>query len=140
MAWCRPWRVLLVDQRNHGKSGHLPGFDPPHTLGASAADIAHLLQDVLGERPLHAMLGHSLGGKVALSYLQRAEQLQESQTPMLLPRQVSTGSNGLAMQIISSHMCSSSPCISHGTTFHGGQGSARMSLHSCKHSRAKLQF
>ena len=77
-----------MDQRNHGKSGHLPGFDPPHTLEASAADIAALLRKVLGDRPLHAMLGHSLGGKVALSYLRQASDPQQSHAQMVLPKQV----------------------------------------------------
>ena len=80
--------MLLVDQRNHGKSGHLAGLNPPHTLAASAADIAALLRDVLGNRPLHAMLGHSLGGKVALSYLRQASGPQQSRAQMVLPKQV----------------------------------------------------
>lgn len=80
-----------MDQRNHGNSSRLPGFEPPHTLQSSAADIAHLLNDVLGEKPLHALLGHSLGGKVALSYLQQAGHPQSGQLPMKLPKQVSTG-------------------------------------------------
>ena len=31
-----PWRALLVDQRNHGRSARVPGLAPPHTLAASA--------------------------------------------------------------------------------------------------------
>ncbi len=80
--------MLLVDQRNHGNSGRLAGLDPPHTLQSSAADVAHLLDNVLGDRPLHALLGHSLGGKVALSYLQQAGCSQSGHAPMKLPKQV----------------------------------------------------
>lgn len=39
----RPWSVLLIDQRCHGASTWVEGFNPPHTLGSSATDIA---QDV----------------------------------------------------------------------------------------------
>lgn len=52
------WGVVLVDLREHGESR---GFEPPHTLERTAADLAQL-----GEAPLRAVLGHSFGGKVAL--------------------------------------------------------------------------
>jgi esterase len=57
------WTVILPDLRLHGAS---QGFLPPHTLRTAASDIAALIQ-ALGTR-VNAILGHSLGGKVALRY------------------------------------------------------------------------
>ena len=51
------WGALLVDLRQHGDS---TGFEPPHTLERTAADLDDL------DRPVPAVLGHSFGGKVAL--------------------------------------------------------------------------
>ena len=78
----RSWRVVLVDQRCHGLSSQVdPPFRPPHTLGASATDVAQLFRARFGRAP-DMVIGHSLGGKVALEYLrQRACGLD-------LPRQV----------------------------------------------------
>lgn len=53
------WGALLVDLRQHGDSG---GFEGPHTLAATAADLGGLRR--AGE--VRAVLGHSFGGKVAL--------------------------------------------------------------------------
>lgn len=47
----------------HGRSLDLP---PPHTVAACADDLAQL-QRARGLR-IHAVLGHSFGGKVALAY------------------------------------------------------------------------
>lgn len=68
------WRLVLVDLRNHGEShlrgepGALPG---PHTLQACAADLlaldAHLVEMLVDGGP-QAVIGHSFGGKVALTY------------------------------------------------------------------------
>src|SRR5437667_10900659 len=62
LVLARPeWGVVLADLRLHGDS---QGFSPPHTLDAAAADI-----DELGRTlgfSFDAVLGHSLGGKVAL--------------------------------------------------------------------------
>lgn len=57
------WGALLVDLRNHGQSR---GFAGPHTIAASAADVDRLVD----ETGIHAaaVLGHSFGGKVALTY------------------------------------------------------------------------
>jgi pimeloyl-ACP methyl ester carboxylesterase len=57
------WGALLVDLRMHGQSR---GFSGPHTVAAAAADVDRLV-DALD---LHAaaVLGHSFGGKVALTY------------------------------------------------------------------------
>ncbi len=57
------WRVILPDLRLHGGSHDFP---PPHTLRTAASDITVLTQ-ALGTRA-DAILGHSLGGKVALRY------------------------------------------------------------------------
>jgi pimeloyl-ACP methyl ester carboxylesterase len=57
------WGAVLVDLRNHGQSR---GFTGPHTIAASAADVDRLV-DSLGLRAA-AVLGHSFGGKVALTY------------------------------------------------------------------------
>jgi esterase len=53
------WGLLLVDLRQHGGS---MGFEAPHTLERTAADLDALAAD----RPMPAVLGHSFGGKIAL--------------------------------------------------------------------------
>ena len=53
----------LVDLREHGRSLDLP---PPHTVSACAEDLA-ALRRARGAH-VHAVLGHSFGGKVALAY------------------------------------------------------------------------
>lgn len=58
------WGGVLVDLRLHGGSR---GFDPPHTLGAGAGDLRGLTRDSDAPGPPAAVLGHSFGGKVALS-------------------------------------------------------------------------
>lgn len=57
------WRARLVDLRQHGDS---QGFAPPHTIEAAARDLCELAES-LQEVPA-AVLGHSFGGKVALTY------------------------------------------------------------------------
>lgn len=56
------WGVVLVDLREHGDSR---GFPPPHTVSAAARDLADLAAAT--GLPPRALLGHSFGGKVALS-------------------------------------------------------------------------
>lgn len=58
------WGAVLVDLRMHGQSR--TGFGGPHTIAASAADVDRLVESL----DLHAaaVLGHSFGGKVALTY------------------------------------------------------------------------
>ena len=64
LAEARPdWQFVLVDLRNHGSSG--PAW-PPHTLEAVAGDLAGLVGHI--GRDVHAILGHSYGGKAALGY------------------------------------------------------------------------
>lgn len=60
------WGAVLVDLREHGAS---LGFPPPHTLDACAADL-EALADNLGQG-VDAILGHSFGGKVAMTFVAR---------------------------------------------------------------------
>lgn len=53
------WGAFLIDLRGHGES---TGFEPPHTLERTAAD----LDGVEAPGGLRAVLGHSFGGKIAL--------------------------------------------------------------------------
>jgi pimeloyl-ACP methyl ester carboxylesterase len=61
------WGVVLVDLRQHGRSE--PGARP-HTIAACADDLRALLAE-LGD--VHALAGHSFGGKVALATRRQAE-------------------------------------------------------------------
>jgi len=79
---CRPWKMVMVDQRNHGASAGLP-LHPPHTIDAAAGDLSRLVQTELGGRMPEAVLGHSLGGKTALEFLR-----QNCQEGKDLPKQV----------------------------------------------------
>lgn len=67
-ALAQTHRVALVDLRNHGRSPHSPHMD----LDLLAADVA-ALQDRLGIDAC-ALVGHSLGGKVAMQLALNAPQ------------------------------------------------------------------
>ncbi len=60
------WRFITPDHRHHGESHGAPA---PHTIDACADDLARLL-DVLSCAP-DAVLGHSFGAKVAMTYAER---------------------------------------------------------------------
>ena len=67
------WGALLVDLRLHGGS---LGFSGPHTLAAAAADVDRLVDETKFQAA--AVIGHSFGGKVALTYaLHHAEGLHQ---------------------------------------------------------------
>jgi pimeloyl-ACP methyl ester carboxylesterase len=74
LTGARPeWGVVLADLRLHGAS---QGLAPPHTLEACADDLVALRDAAVpradgAEAPVRAVLGHSFGGKVALTYLAR---------------------------------------------------------------------
>lgn len=55
-----------MDMRNHGKSGERK-FDPPHDMYNSAKDVADLVK-VQGWSWPEVVIGHSMGGKVAMQY------------------------------------------------------------------------
>lgn len=59
------WGVWLADLRLHGES---PAMTAPHTMAAVAGDVAATARALADQgAPVHAVLGHSFGGKVALS-------------------------------------------------------------------------
>lgn len=59
----------MVDLRNHGKSAEIEGFLPPHSIGNAARDLADLVKLRGWDWP-DVVIGHSLGGKVALDFAQ----------------------------------------------------------------------
>ncbi|KAL2509115.1 alpha/beta-hydrolase superfamily protein [Forsythia ovata] len=63
------WRMVMVDLRNHGKSAEIEGFLPPHDLENAAKDLANLVKTEGWVWP-DVVIGHSLGGKVALQFAQ----------------------------------------------------------------------
>ena len=58
------WDAVLVDLRLHGESR---GAQPPHTVQSCGADVARLAASLPPSGGPSALLGHSFGGKVALS-------------------------------------------------------------------------
>jgi esterase len=59
------WSFWLTDLRLHGDS---PPQAPPHTVAAAAHDVVELAARVAANgAPVRAIVGHSFGGKVALS-------------------------------------------------------------------------
>lgn len=56
------WGAVLVDLRMHGAS---QDFAPPHTVATSASDVNSLVLSLEGRETV--IVGHSFGGKVALS-------------------------------------------------------------------------
>ncbi|KAI3772464.1 hypothetical protein L6452_03650 [Arctium lappa] len=62
------WRMVVVDLRNHGSSvDKEEGLSPPHDMANAATDVANLFKSLNGDWP-DVVIGHSLGGKVALQY------------------------------------------------------------------------
>ena len=71
-ALAEHYRVLLVDLRNHGRSG----WSETMTLEAMAADVAALLKN--RDLAPAVVVGHSLGGKVAMQLALQAPRLVDA--------------------------------------------------------------
>uniref|UniRef100_A0A0D9V834 AB hydrolase-1 domain-containing protein n=1 Tax=Leersia perrieri TaxID=77586 RepID=A0A0D9V834_9ORYZ len=61
------WRMVLVDLRNHGRSAGIKGLNPPHDMSSAARDLADLVK-ARGWAWPDVVVGHSMGGKVALDF------------------------------------------------------------------------
>jgi esterase len=66
--WARTRPVVLIDQRNHGRSPH----HPSHSYPDMVVDLLDTL-DALGLDQVH-LLGHSMGGKTAMHFADRHPQ------------------------------------------------------------------
>jgi len=65
--------AVVVDIRMHGES---QGLTPPHTINVCASDLVSLAASL--DLPVRAMVGHSLGGKVAMAFAgMRSEGLEQ---------------------------------------------------------------
>ncbi len=65
-ARCPSWGFVLADLRGHGRS---LGLSAPHGVVEAAQDLVALGPDALGlDAPIVGVVGHSLGGKIALAY------------------------------------------------------------------------
>lgn len=69
------YQAVLIDLRAHGDSQGVEGAD---TVANCAADLEQTAQAL--SLPVHAVVGHSFGGKVALAYSQLAPRLEAVMT------------------------------------------------------------
>ncbi|MDP1828762.1 MAG: alpha/beta hydrolase [Archangium sp.] len=60
---CPDFLAVLIDLRAHGRS---QGLDGPDTVDNAASDVAQTVKQ--WSVPVHAVVGHSFGGKVALAF------------------------------------------------------------------------
>ncbi|THF95572.1 hypothetical protein TEA_023519 [Camellia sinensis var. sinensis] len=77
------WRLVLVDLRNHGRSAEIESLSPPHDMANAAKDVADLVKSQGWAWP-DVVLGHSMGGKVALQFAEscaRGDYGQSAQLP-----------------------------------------------------------
>ncbi|KAL6988450.1 hypothetical protein U1Q18_014201 [Sarracenia purpurea var. burkii] len=59
--------MVLVDLRNHGRSAEIESLSPPHDMANASNDLANLVNTQGWTWP-DVVLGHSMGGKVALQF------------------------------------------------------------------------
>ncbi|RVW48115.1 40S ribosomal protein S14 [Vitis vinifera] len=96
------WRMVLVDQRNHGRSAEVEGLYPPHDIVNAAQDLANLVKSQGWAWP-DVVMGHSLGGKVALQFAESCARGDYGESAAL-PKQSISGaiSDDLDLLIINS--------------------------------------
>lgn len=80
------WRLVLIDLRNHGRSAEIEGLLPPHNMENAAKDLADLVKAEGWDWP-DVVIGHSMGGKVALQFAQSCANGQYGDNASL-PKQV----------------------------------------------------
>lgn len=84
------WRMILVDLRNHGRSAGIEGLDRPHDMVNAASDLANLVKSEGWAWP-DVVIGHSMGGKVALQFAESCIKGDYGESATL-PKQNSFGS------------------------------------------------
>lgn len=94
------WQYVLVDLRNHGTLPVLParcgqnfvmprfagsssGFPGPHTLSSCVDDVISLARHL--HTPIDGIIGHSLGGKIALQLVNQHSMSPPCPRPHPLP-------------------------------------------------------
>ncbi|XP_043698618.1 protein ABHD11 [Telopea speciosissima] len=80
------WRMVAVDLRNHGKSAEVKCLDPPHDMVNAARDLANLVKSRGWAWP-DVVIGHSMGGKVALQFVESCARGDYGESAAL-PRQL----------------------------------------------------
>lgn len=75
-----------MDLRNHGRSAGIKGFDPPHNMSTAAKDLADLVKARGWPWP-DVVVGHSMGGKVALDFAESCSRGVYGESAVL-PKQV----------------------------------------------------
>lgn len=75
----------MLDLRNHGKSAER-NTSPPHTMESAAKDLADLVK-LEGWPWPEVVIGHSMGGKVAMEFAQSVSRGQYGHNASL-PKQV----------------------------------------------------
>lgn len=83
----RSRRVLTVDLRNHGESP----WEGRHDYPAMADDVAHFIRSVVGGAA--DVMGHSMGGKVAMTLALAAPELVGRLVVVDIPPAVSRGTS-----------------------------------------------
>ncbi|KAL7247756.1 hypothetical protein ACSBR2_002626 [Camellia fascicularis] len=80
------WRLVLLDLRNHGRSAEIESLSPPHDMANAAKDVADLVKSQGWAWP-DVVLGHSMGGKVALQFAESCARGDYGQSARL-PKQL----------------------------------------------------
>ncbi|CAL5350753.1 unnamed protein product [Camellia sinensis] len=81
--------MVLVDLRNHGRSAEIEGLNPPHDMAHAAKDLADLIKSQGLAWP-DVVLGHSMGGKVALQFAESCARGYYGESAQL-PKQEANG-------------------------------------------------